>query len=67
MQLSPDVLAELRTMNVDAPVVVGGIIPESDRERLLSDGVAAVYTPKDFAIARIIGDLASLAASHRSR
>jgi (2R)-ethylmalonyl-CoA mutase len=63
MQLIPDVLAELRTMNVDAPVVVGGIIPESDRERLLSDGVAAVYTPKDFAIARIIGDLASLAAS----
>lgn len=67
MQLIPDVLAELRTMNVDAPVVVGGIIPESDRERLLSDGVAAVYTPKDFAIARIIGDLASLAASHRAR
>ena len=67
MQLIPDVLAELRTMNVDAPVVVGGIIPESDRERLLNDGVAAVYTPKDFAIARIIGDLASLATSHRSR
>ena len=67
MQLIPDVLTELRTMNVDAPVVVGGIIPESDRERLLSDGVAAVYTPKDFAIAQIIGDLASLAASHRAR
>jgi (2R)-ethylmalonyl-CoA mutase len=67
MQLIPDVLTELRTMNVDAPVVVGGIIPESDRERLLSDGVAAVYTPKDFAVAQIIGDLASLAASHRAR
>ena len=67
MQLIPDVIAELRTMQVDAPVVVGGIIPESDRDRLLRDGVAAVYTPKDFAIARIIGDLASLAASHRAR
>ena len=67
MHLIPDVIAELRTMQVDAPVVVGGIIPESDRDRLLSDGVAAVYTPKDFAIARIIGDLASLAASHRAR
>jgi (2R)-ethylmalonyl-CoA mutase len=67
MQLIPDVIAELRSMQVDAPVVVGGIIPESDRERLLRDGVAAVYTPKDFAIARIIGDLASLAASHRAR
>jgi (2R)-ethylmalonyl-CoA mutase len=67
MQLIPDVLAELRSMNVDAPVVVGGIIPESDRDRLINDGVAAVYTPKDFAIARIIGELASLATSHRSR
>jgi (2R)-ethylmalonyl-CoA mutase len=67
MQLIPDVITELRAMDVDAPVVVGGIIPESDRDRLLGDGVAAVYTPKDFAIARIIGDLASLAASHRAR
>jgi ethylmalonyl-CoA mutase len=67
MQLIPDVIAELRVMNVDAPIVVGGIIPESDRDRLLSEGIAAVYTPKDFAIARIIGDLATLAASHRAR
>ena len=33
---------------VDAPVVVGGIIPEDDRAELLAAGVAAVYTPKDF-------------------
>jgi (2R)-ethylmalonyl-CoA mutase len=67
MQLIPDVIAELRAMNVDAPIVVGGIIPESDRDRLINDGVAAVYTPKDFAIVSIIGDLAKLATMHRSR
>jgi (2R)-ethylmalonyl-CoA mutase len=67
MQLIPDVIAELRAMNVDAPIVVGGIIPESDRDRLINDGVAAVYTPKDFAIVSIIGDLAKLATLHRSR
>jgi (2R)-ethylmalonyl-CoA mutase len=67
MQLIPDVIAELHAMQVDAPVVVGGIIPESDRDRLLREGVAAVYTPKDFAIAQIIGDIATLAASHRAR
>jgi (2R)-ethylmalonyl-CoA mutase len=67
MQLIPDVIAELHAMQVDAPVVVGGIIPESDRDRLLREGVAAVYTPKDFAIAQIIGDIATLVASHRAR
>ena len=44
----------LRAEGVDAPVVVGGIIPEDDRPRLLAAGVAAVYTPKDFELARII-------------
>ncbi len=48
-------------MGVDAPVVVGGIIPEEDRPRLAAAGVAAVYTPKDFDLARIMGDIADLA------
>jgi len=46
-------------------VVAGGIIPEEDRARLLAAGVAAVYTPKDFELARIMGDIADLAASGR--
>ena len=37
------------------PVVVGGIIPPADAERLKAAGVAAVYTPKDFAINGILG------------
>ena len=37
------------------PVIVGGIIPPADAERLKAAGVAAVYTPKDFAINGILG------------
>ena len=39
------------------PVVVGGIIPPDDADKLRAQGVAAVYTPKDFAINGIIGDI----------
>jgi len=66
MQLVPDVVRKLRIEGVDAPVIVGGIIPEEDRVRLQEQGVAAVYTPKDFDIARIMREVAELAAAHRS-
>ena len=46
LELVPEVLRRLRAEGVDAPVVVGGIIPEEDRPRLLDAGVAAVYTPE---------------------
>ena len=65
LELVPDVLDHLRDMGVDTPVVVGGIIPEDDRPRLADLGVARVYTPKDFEIAKIMRDIAELAASHR--
>ena len=48
-------------MGLDTPVIVGGIIPEEDRPRLTAAGVVAVYTPKDFDIARIMGEIADLA------
>jgi (2R)-ethylmalonyl-CoA mutase len=66
LDLVPDVLAHLREMGVDAPVVVGGIIPEDDRLRLADLGIAAVYTPKDFELAKIMRDIADLAQSHRT-
>jgi (2R)-ethylmalonyl-CoA mutase len=54
--LVPDVLARLRRAGVeDVPVVVGGIIPAADELELLAQGVAAVFTPKDFGITTIIG------------
>jgi ethylmalonyl-CoA mutase len=66
LDLVPDVLAHLQKMGVDAPVVVGGIIPEDDRQRLIDLGVAAIYTPKDFQIAKIMRDVAELAVAHRA-
>jgi len=41
----------------DIPVVVGGIIPAEDANSLKSKGVAAVYTPKDFQLTDIMGDI----------
>jgi (2R)-ethylmalonyl-CoA mutase len=46
----------LRTAGAgDIPVVVGGIIPPADAQSLRSQGVAAVFTPRDFGITAIIG------------
>ena len=67
MELVPDVVRRLREAGVEAPVVVGGIIPESDAAPLKAAGVAAVYTPKDFEMGRIMADLSDLAEAHRSR
>ncbi len=44
----------------DVPLVVGGIIPEEDAARLRAMGVAAVYTPKDFELNRIMMDIVGL-------
>jgi (2R)-ethylmalonyl-CoA mutase len=65
LELVPDVVRLLREAGVDAPVIAGGIIPEDDRPRLLSQGVSAVYTPKDFDITRIMGEVADLVAARR--
>lgn len=55
-RLVPDVLERLRRAGAaDIPVIVGGIIPNGDAERLRAAGVAAVFTPKDFDITGIIG------------
>ncbi|MBF9071317.1 protein meaA [Streptacidiphilus fuscans] len=55
-ELVPDVLRRLARAGVtDVPVVVGGIIPAADEQALLAQGVAAVFTPKDFGITTIIG------------
>ncbi|HVM40290.1 MAG TPA: methylmalonyl-CoA mutase family protein [Acidimicrobiia bacterium] len=66
MELVPEVLRLLAERGSSVPVVVGGIIPESDRAKLLGMGVARVYTPKDFRMSEILGDIAELAISHRA-
>lgn len=58
MELVPAVLDGLREAGLDdVPVIVGGIIPESDARRLAELGVAAVYTPKDFGLTEIMGGI----------
>lgn len=66
LSLVPAIVDGLRAAGVTAPVVVGGIIPEADRATLLAAGVAAVYTPKDFELAKIMADVARLTATHRA-
>ena len=67
LDLVPDVIERLTAFGVDAPVVVGGIIPEEDRSRLIDAGVARVYTPADFDLTRIVREIAELAVAHRDR
>ena len=66
LDLVPEVLRRLREAGVEAAVVVGGIIPEADQPKLAELGVAAVFTPKDFALSRIMSELADLVERRRS-
>ena len=65
LELVPEVVRLLRADDVDVPVVAGGIIPEDDRPKLISEGVAAVFTPKDFELTRIMSEIAELALAGR--
>ncbi|MGI9373711.1 MAG: protein meaA [Hyphomicrobiales bacterium] len=56
-----DVMNKMREKNMDhLPVVVGGIIPTEDEAILRQIGVSAIYTPKDFELTSIIGDMVTL-------
>ena len=65
-ELVPEVLDRLAAEGVDAVVVVGGIIPEEDRDELLAAGVRAVYTPKDFALGRIMDEITGFTEERRA-
>jgi (2R)-ethylmalonyl-CoA mutase len=62
LELIPEVVRLLREEGVEAPVVAGGIIPPADAERLRQAGVDGVYTPKDFDLNRIMGEIVDLVA-----
>jgi (2R)-ethylmalonyl-CoA mutase len=56
MELVPQVQQGLLDAGLDdVPLIVGGIIPDSDARRLEADGIAAVFTPKDFGMTEIMG------------
>jgi len=61
LDLTKEVMRELDSLGLGAlPVVVGGIIPDADAHELTAAGVAAVYTPKDFEISKILAEIADL-------
>jgi (2R)-ethylmalonyl-CoA mutase len=65
-ELVPEVLRLLHEAGAgDVPVVVGGIIPEADARWLRENGVAAVFTPKDFDITGIIGSIVDVIRAAR--
>jgi (2R)-ethylmalonyl-CoA mutase len=66
LELVPEVIRLIRAAGVDAPVVVGGIIPDDDQAKLRELGVAAVYTPKDYKLSEMMGDMADLVATARA-
>ncbi|MEM6482796.1 MAG: cobalamin-dependent protein, partial [Pseudomonadota bacterium] len=62
MPLVEDLLDRMRKAGLsDVPLIVGGIIPDEDAARLLEMGVDRVYTPKDFELNTIMGDIVVLA------
>jgi (2R)-ethylmalonyl-CoA mutase len=57
----PAVLAGLRAAGLaEVPVVVGGIIPDADAVELRAQGVARVFTPKDFAMTQIMDEIVTV-------
>jgi (2R)-ethylmalonyl-CoA mutase len=60
LELIPEVIRLLADEGVEVPVVVGGIIPAADAKRLREAGVAGVYTPKDFDLNQIMGEIVDL-------
>ena len=62
-----DVLEALNEAGqADVPVVVGGIIPEEDARKLREAGVRRVYTPKDFDLTRIMGEIVDVVRESRT-
>jgi (2R)-ethylmalonyl-CoA mutase len=57
LPLVADVVARMKEAGMTMPVVVGGIIPPEDAAAMEKSGVAAVYTPKDFELNRIMSDV----------
>ena len=57
LPLVEDIVGRMKQAGLDVPIVVGGIIPPEDAAELEKAGVAAVYTPKDFELNRIMSDV----------
>ncbi len=67
LELVPRVVELIRAEGADIPVIVGGIIPPGHVEALKKAGIERVYTPKDFEINRIMGEIADLVAERNGQ
>ncbi|MDA7482328.1 methylmalonyl-CoA mutase family protein [Planktomarina temperata] len=62
MPLMQELMSKLRAAELThIPVIIGGIIPDEDAQKLRAMGIARVYTPKDFELNRIMFDIVALA------
>jgi (2R)-ethylmalonyl-CoA mutase len=62
-----DVMNRMRSEGLDVPVIVGGIIPPEDENVLKQCGVAAVYTPKNYELNRILSDIVRVVDASASK
>jgi (2R)-ethylmalonyl-CoA mutase len=60
-----EVIDRLKGEGMQVPVVVGGIIPPEDESALKAAGAAAVYTPKNYELNRILADVVNIVARER--
>jgi (2R)-ethylmalonyl-CoA mutase len=59
--LVADVLARMRALGLaDVPLVVGGVIPPEDAAALRTEGVAAVFTPRDYDLTKVMAEIVRL-------
>ncbi len=61
--LAREVMTGLHDHGLETPLVIGGIIPPEDEKALLKEGVAGVYTPKDFDLTAIMADIVAIVES----
>jgi (2R)-ethylmalonyl-CoA mutase len=65
--LVTEVLERMKSSGLgDIPLIAGGIIPPEDEQRLLAAGCARIYTPKDYDLTAIMGDIVDIVARHQS-
>jgi len=67
LELVPEVVRLLAEEGIDVPVVAGGIIPPEDEKTLKEAGVAGVFTPKDFDMNEIMGEIVELVAQRHTK
>jgi (2R)-ethylmalonyl-CoA mutase len=66
LSVVPEVMDGLRAAGLpDVPVIVGGIIPAPDADTLQAAGVARVFTPKDFEITEVLGQIVDVVEQDR--